>query len=410
MTDTEEIKLEEIQSSETNQEPAPDNGGRRKRGLIRLLLAFAAGFAACIAVFAGLTYGAGMGRIIPKADYDYYEDLSNKYGKYYVIMQMVDEDPLVKESPSEITDEAIKEMLSKLDDPYAVYFTKEEYEEFSKHFDAGYVGVGIMVEQTADGIFAVQVFEGGPAESAGMQPGDQIIKVDGKAPADIDDAVSHMMGEEGTSVTVTVLRDGSEIDLKMKREEINMPSVDYSVVEGNPDIGHIALTVFADDTDEEFEAAVEALRKEGCDKFILDLRDNGGGLTNVSVDIADYLLPECRIMTEVNKSGEEKEYTSDSKSADLDMVVLVNENTASASEILTAAIQENDAGKVIGCTTFGKGVTQISRQFKDGTAIKMTVTEYLTPDGNHVQEKGIKPDIETTADDAMAAAIEELNK
>lgn len=378
-------------------------------GWLRFVLGFAAGFAVCIGVLAVLLYGVNMGRIIPAGDYDYYEDLSNKYGKYYVIMDMIGEDPLTDKKPEDITEDSIKEIVDNLGDPYAAYFTPEEYKDFTKHFEADYVGVGIMVEQTEDSVVVNQVFEDGPAHKAGMKAGDVILKVDGTAPEDLDDAVSRMTGEEGTEVTVTVGRGGREIDLEMTRARIDMASVAYDVSDEDPEVGYIRVLVFAEDTDKEFEEAVKRLQDKGCDKFIVDLRDNSGGLTDVSINMADYLLPECRIMSEISKDGTEKVYDSEKSSADLDMVVLVNENTASASEILTAAIKENDAGKVIGTKTFGKGVTQITRQFKDGSAIKMTVTEYLTPDGNHVQEVGIEPDIEASDENIMDKAIEALN-
>jgi carboxyl-terminal processing protease len=241
-----------------------------------------------------------------------------------------------------------------------------------------------------------------------MQAGDEIIRVDGVVPENIDDAVSRMTGEEGTKVTVTVKRGDKEIDLKMKRAAINLDSVAYSVSDKDPKVGYITIAVFAEDTADEFKEAVKELQDKGCDKFIVDLRNNGGGLTHASLDIADYLLPECMIMTEINKDGSEKEYKSDKSAADLDMVVLVNENTASASEILTAAIKDNKAGTVLGTKTYGKGVTQMSRQFTDGYAIKLTITEYLTPNGDHVQGKGIEPDIEATDEDILDKAMEEL--
>ena len=387
--------------------PAEKKPARRSSAL-GLILAFAAGFAACVAVFAIVTYGAGLGRIIPKEDYDYYEALSDQYGKHYIIMQMIGEDPLVDKTPQPLSDEAIKEMIDQLDDPYAEYFTSEEYEAFKKPFQGDYVGVGILVAQTDEGIIVEQVYEDGPAYGAGMKEGDKIVRVDDVVPSDINDAVSRMTGEAGTDVVVTVERDGKEIDLKMKRDSINLDSVLYSVSEDDPEVGYIRLTVFADDSDEEIKNAVSKLKEKGCSKFILDLRDNGGGLTDVSIRIADYLLPECRIMSDVTKDGNEKVYDSDAESADLDMVVLVNENTASAAEILTAAIKENDAGKVIGSRTFGKGVTQITRQFSDGSAVKLTISEYLTPDGNHVQEQGIQPDIEATDEDILDKALAAL--
>ena len=395
---------------DNNYIPAADDKLIRRRGRLKLIGAFAAGFAACIAVFAVLLYAADLGRIIPTEDYEFYDDLSEKYGKYYVIMEMIENDPLATKTPEGITDESLKELVAGLGDPYAEYFTPEEYEEFARRFRGDYVGIGILVAEREDGLFVEQVYEDGPAYGAGMEAGDEIVRVDGVTPTGIDDAVSRMTGEAGTKVTVTVSRAGEELDLTMKRASINLDSVAYAVSEDDPEVGYIRLVTFADDSDDEFKDAVKELEKKGCDKFILDLRDNGGGLTDVSIEIADYLLPKCRIMTEVTKDGSETVYSSDQKSADLDLVVLVNENTASASEILTAALKENGAATVIGTRTYGKGVTQITRRFSDGSAIKLTETEYLTPKRNHVNEIGIEPDIEADDDDILGAALEALSR
>lgn len=398
--------------NETEENTTADTGdgeGRsRRKGRIKLIAAFAAGFAACLAVFAIALYPAGLGKIISQDDYDYYEKLNERYGKYNNIMEMIDRDPLVKKVPEAVSEDSIREMVENLGDPYAAYYTPEEYAEFTRNFNADYVGIGILVEQNDKGLFVMQVYDDGPAQKAGMQPGDEIVRVDGVVPENIDDAVSRMTGEEGTKVTVTVKRNGKELDLKMKRAAINLDSVAYTVSEEDPDVGYIRIAIFAEDTCDEFKDAVEELQDKGCDKFILDLRDNGGGLTQASLDIADYLLPECMIMTEIDKDGSEKEYKSEKSAADLDMVVLVNENTASASEILTAAIKDNKAGTVIGTKTYGKGVTQMSHQFQDGYAIKLTITEYLTPNGDHVQDKGIEPDIAATNEDILDKALDEL--
>ena len=380
----------------------------RKKGWVKIAAAFAAGFAACLAVFAIALYPAGLGKIISQEDYDYYERLNDRYGKYNFIMEMIDKDPLVKEVPEAVSEDSIREMVDNLGDPYAAYYTPEEFEGFTRNFNADYVGIGILVEQNDQGLFVMQVYDDGPAQKAGMEPGDEIIRVDDVVPENIDDAVNRMTGEDGTKVTVTVKRDGKELDFRMTRAAINLDSVAYTVSEEDPEVGYIRIAIFAEDTSDEFKDAVKNLRKKGCDKFIIDLRDNGGGLTQASLDIADYLLPECMIMTEVNKDGSEKEYKSEKSSADLDMVVLVNENTASASEILTGAIKDNKAGTVIGTRTYGKGVTQMSHQFEDGYAIKLTITEYLTPNGDHVQEKGIEPDIEATNEDILDKALDEL--
>jgi carboxyl-terminal processing protease len=186
--------------------------------------------------------------------------------------------------------------------------------------------------------------------------------------------------------------------------------VEYKVYEGHPDVGYISISTFRKDTAKDFKLAVRDLEAEGCDKFIIDLRENGGGLTNESLKIADYLLPACRIMTETTKNGKETVHNSKASSADLNCVVLVNGNTASASEILSAAIQDNDAGTIIGSKTFGKGVTQVTKKFRDGSAIKITSTEYFRPSGDKVNGVGITQDIETDDSGAMDKALEVLEK
>ena len=410
----EDVREEIIESEELEQVteiPAesvtePEKGHTKSR----YLAVFLAGFAVCIALLCILTYGFGLGRIMSKGDWDYYSKLDDNYGKYAEIMRMIGEDPLSQAVPEEISDDVLREIVASTGDPYAQYFTAEEYEQFSKTYTGGYVGIGIGVEFSEGEVIVMTVYDGGPADGAGMEPGDVILRVDGVEPKDLDDAVARMTGKKNTEVTVTVRRDGKEMDLTMTRDEIDINSVGYAVSEDDPSVGYIRITVFSKNTDKEFKSAVKDLKSKGCDKFILDLRDNGGGLTDISVRIADYLLPACKIMTDVTKSGSETVYNSDESSADLKLVVLVNENTASASEILTAALKENNAATVIGSRTYGKGVTQISRMFSDGSAAKLTVSEYLTPKGNHVNDKGIEPDIEATDDDILDKALGELKK
>ena len=257
-------------------------------------------------------------------------------------------------------------------------------------------------------IVIMTVFEGTPAEEAGILPDDIIVKVDGKEPKDVDEAVDMISGEAGTKVSVTVRRGEELIEFNLNRQRIETESVGYSVLEDHPDIGYISISSFIKGTGDDFKNAVNDLKSQGCDKFIIDLRDNGGGLTDESIEIADYLLPACRIMSENKKDGTETVYNSKESSADLDMVVLVNENTASASEILTAALQDNNAATIIGGTTYGKGVTQIVHQFNDGTAVKLTATEYFRPSGKTVQGVGITPDIEAYEDGYLDAALREL--
>ena len=404
----EETKEEEVRTEELHKEDQQEEKTTPRR-VVRFR-DFAAGFMSCIAILTVLTFGFGLGRFMSKGDWDYYHDLDKNYGKYAEIMKMIGDDPLSKEVPEKISDDILKEIVAATEDPYAEYFTAEEYAEFEKKYVGGYVGIGIGVVEEDGKIIIKTVYDGGPAAKAGIQEEDIILEVDGVVPSDVSDAVNRMTGEEDTEVTVTVSRNGERRDFTMIRKEINLESVGYAVREEDPEVGYIRISIFRKGTDDEFKDAVKALKEKGCDKFILDLRDNGGGLTDVSIEIADYLLPACVIMTDVTKSGSETVYNSDENSADLDMVVLVNGNTASASEILTGAIKENNAGTVIGSKTYGKGVTQMSRRFGDGSAVKLTVSEYLTPKRNHVNENGIEPDVKATDEEIFDKALEELNK
>ena len=381
-----------------------DKHGRR--------LAFATGFVLCAVIVVLLTEVLGLGKIVLKNKYEYYKELDERYGKYYEIMQFISQDPIAVNEADEIGEEELKEIVANTGDPYAQYFTAEEYKEFIKRYAGDYVGIGIGVVEEDGRIVIKSVFEDGPAMEAGLKVEDVIVKVDGETPSDVDEAVAMITGEAGTKVLITVERDGSEIEAEIYRAKIDQDSVAYSPLKDYPDVGYIYITSFMHGTGDEFELAVRDLKADGCDKFIIDLRNNGGGLTDESIGIADYLLPACRIMSEKAKDGTEKVYNSKASSADLNFVVLVNENTASASEILSAAIQDNDAGTIIGTTTFGKGVTQLTHQFKDGSAIKITMTEYFRPSGEKVNGVGITPDVivEDDGEALIDAALRELDK
>ena len=323
---------------------------------------------------------------------------------------MIGEDPLVDTPPSAIDDEKLKELVASIGDPYAQYFTKEEYDEFQKHYSGEYVGIGVAVTDEDGRVVIKGVFENGPAGEAGVQSGDVILSINGEKPKDSSDAVNLIAGESGGLVELKLLRGDEELEFSMNRTKIEEETVEYRQLEESPGVGYIKIISFIKGTADDFKLAVRDLKNEGCDKFVIDLRSNGGGLTDESIEIADYLLPACKIMSEVSKNGEEKVYNSKASAADLDMVVLTDVGTASASEILAGAIQDNKGGLIIGEKTYGKGVTQISRRFKDGSAVKLTITEYFRPNGETVNEKGITPDIEVPSDEALERGLEELAK
>ncbi len=386
--------------------PEPRSGKKRGRSVVAFLL----GMLCCLVLLALLTELLGIGKFVSRDKYDYYRDLDNSYGKYYEIMKLIGEDPIAKSVPEDISDEKLKELVASTGDPYAEYFTAEEYAEFEKKYAGDYVGIGVGVVQEGEDIVVITVFEDSPAEEAGIEVDDKIVAVDGEKPADIDDAVDMLSGEPGTAVTVTVSREGEEIEMKTNRARIDQDSVAYAPMDDHPEIGAIMINSFMKGTADEFKTAVKDLKSQGCEKFIIDLRNNGGGITDESIEIADYLLPACTVMSETSKNGEETVHNSKASTAGLKYVVLVNGNTASASEILSAAIQDNKGGLIIGEKTYGKGVTQLSHKFRDGSAIKITVTEYFRPNGGKVDGIGITPDIEAAGKEAVDKAVEELEK
>ena len=388
----------------TEKEEDGKNPGKR----LGILASFLLGVIACLGTILLCTQVFGAGHFVTDEAYDYYIDLDKSYGKYYEIMKMIGEDPIAQSQPEDISDEELKEIVSSIGDPYAEYYTASEYAELEKRYMGDYVGIGIGVVQEEENVVIKTVFGGTPAEAAGLQEEDVILKVDGKKPADVDEAVQMISGEAGTKVKITIKRGEETLDFELSRQKIETDSVAYSALEDYPEVGYICIASFIKGTDDEFRMAVKELKAEGCTKFILDLRDNGGGLTDSSIKIADYLLPACKIMSENTKDGSETVYNSKASSADLDMVILVNENTASASEILAAALQDNKAGTVIGTKTYGKGVTQLMHKFSDGTAVKITVTEYFRPSGETVNGIGITPDIEAEGEKVMEEALKEL--
>jgi len=407
--------MEELKKTELNNasEQAPretHNPDKEFAPKTKNRIFFILGVACCLAVLFAFYKFQNFGRFITQGDYEYYRELDENYGKYNEILRMIGEDPIATSQPGEIDDAKLKELVASIGDPYAEYFTAEEYKEFEKHYKGDYVGIGVGVLDEEGKVIIKNVVEGGPADEAGIKPEDVIISVDGTKPKDSTDAVNMITGESGVEVSLVIERNGEELEFKMNRTKIENESVTYSELTPGSGIGYIKITSFIDDTAKDFKLAVRDLKNMGCDKFIVDLRDNGGGLTEESIEIADYLLPACKIMTEVKKDGTETVHNSKASSADLNFVVLTNMNTASASEILAGALQDNDACLIIGEKTFGKGVTQITRRFRDGSAVKLTTTEYFRPSGETVNEIGITPDIEATDDKAIDVAVEELNK
>ena len=330
--------------------------------------------------------------VVSKEMYEGYR----KYNKMMALEGAVKEDFYQKPLDEKLVDGAIKGMFSGLDDPYSQYYTVDEFERLKEQTSGSFVGIGVYLSPQSedDLITIIAPIEGSPAEKAGIKAGDKILKVDGKAVSakNSDEAISLIKGKKGTEVDLTIKRGEQLLDLKVKRDEIVSKTVKEEVLDDN--IGYIKITSFSEHTYKEFESAMNRLKEKQIKGLVIDLRDNPGGLLNICKDIADYLIGEGTIVYTKDNKGNTEYLKSDKNKLGLPMAVLTNEGSASASEILTGAIIDNEEGISVGTTTFGKGLVQSVRSLKDGTGYKLTTAQYFTPNGDYINGKGIKPTIE----------------
>ena len=329
--------------------------------------------------------------VIPRDLYESYK----KYNKLIGLDHIVEVDFYKEVSDDDLVQGSIKGMFSGLGDIYSQYYTKEEFESLKEQTSGSFVGIGVYISPTSDDdyITIIAPIEGSPAEKGGIKAGDKIIKVDDQNvyANDSDKAISMIKGKAGTEVKLTLKRGEEELDLKIKREEIISKSVDSKVLEDG--IGYIKITSFNENTYKEFTEALSNLKKQNIKGLALDLRNNPGGLLDICSEIADDLIGEGTIVYTKDNKGDKEYIKSDSNKLGLPIAVLVNEGSASASEILTAAIVDNNEGIAIGTTTFGKGLVQSVRELKDGTGYKLTTAQYFTPNDNYIHGKGIEPKI-----------------
>lgn len=319
------------------------------------------------------------------------------------IEELIDDNFYFEDDDQAKQDGIIRGYMESLDDPYSVYYTADEYASFMEDTGGEYVGVGVQVSQDIDTkvITVTKVFDG-PAKKAGILSEDVITKVNGEdiTSQDIDTVVDKIRGEEGTEVTITVYRasDAKEHDYTMPRQKVENPTVEYKMLDNN--IGYIQVSSFYEVTGEQFIKSVDTLQADGMEGLIVDLRDNGGGLLDIAVSMLDYMLPEGKIVYTEDKNGNvTSEYTSDDKNQfTMPLVVLVNGYSASASEIFAGAIKDYGIGTIVGETTYGKGIVQRLFPLDDGSAVKLTIAKYFTPNGNDIHKVGVVPDVEVELD------------
>ena len=293
-----------------------------------------------------------------------------------------------------------KGLLESLGDPYSVYYTPEELQELTMDTQGIYYGIGAYVSQDPETGYGVisGVIKNSPAEAAELKEGDIIYKVDGEEMAgmELDKIVSKIRGEEGTQVHLTLVRDGETIEKDIVRARVDSPTVDSKMLDNG--IGYLQITQFDDVTVGQFDENLQSLKSQGMTAMILDLRSNPGGNVSTVTQIANRILPKGLIFYMEEKDGKRTDYTCNGADWDIPLVVLINQYSASASEILAGAIQDAGIGTLVGVTSYGKGIVQNIIPLNDGSAIKLTVASYYTRNGRYIHEKGIAPDVEVDLD------------
>lgn len=308
-----------------------------------------------------------------------------------------------KEYIGEIDDEAmvesaIKGYVSGLGDEYTTYYTKEEMEDLMEETEGNYVGIGIYISayKESNEIVIIKPMEGSPAEEAGLLPGDIITKVDGvEYNGDtIDEMTNKIKGPEGTKVKVEIKRNGQTQEIEVERRKILISHIDSKIIEDN--IGYISISDFEGGCAQEFEENYKNLEEQGIESLIIDVRNNGGGLVDEAIAILELITNKGSTLLITTDKNEAEEVTKSEKDPIINMpiVLLVNEYSASASEIMAGALKDNNKATLVGTTTYGKGVIQKVYPLTDGSGLKMTTNEYFTPNHNKINKIGIDPDEE----------------
>lgn len=316
--------------------------------------------------------------------------------KIEYVYKTLNKDYYKKQDSDKLTKAAIDGMVKELKDPYSEYLTKDQTKSFNEGVSGDFVGIGAEMQKKNDQIMVTSPMKGSPAERAGIRPKDVITKVNGKSIKGkaLDEVVKEVRGKENTEVTLTVQRGSEEKDVKIKREKIHVKSVEY---QKKGDVGVITINKFQNDTSGELKDAVLKAHKDGLRKIVLDLRNNPGGLLDEAVKMSNIFIDKGKTVVKLEK-GNDTESIKTSNDAlkeakDMDVSILVNEGTASASEVFTGALKDYQKAKVYGSKTFGKGIVQTTREFDDGSLLKYTEMKWLTPDGHYIHGKGIKPDV-----------------
>jgi len=362
-------------------------------------------------------YASGGYMPITNDEYDNYKLMKEKYGRLAELEQYIQEKYYVPVDDDKLMEGMYKGLFWGIGDPYSSYLSEAEYNEIMISTTGEYQGIGVTIAPDDTGLInVVSPIDGSPAAKAGIKTKDKIISVGGKVydGSSIDQAVAAMRGKPGTKVDLIILRGNEELEFTITRANIVMQSVRSEVLDGN--IGYIRISSFEEKTAEDFKQQLRDLELKQVKGLVIDLRDNGGGLVDSSIKVADLLLDDGVVTYTEDRKGKKDYYKSETGKTALPYVVLINGGTASASEIITAAIKDYKGGKIVGTTSYGKGIIQSIEKLSNGDAVKLTIMQYFSPDGNIIHKVGIEPDVivdvlaEDETDKQLEKAIELLQQ
>lgn len=351
---------------------------------------------------------------IVKNDLDF--DFSKIAKKLKIMNELIEKNYLFEVDKEKLEDGIYKGFMKALDDPYSEYFNEEEQKALTEDTEGVYFGIGAMVSQDPNTkrMKIIKIFEDSPSQKAGLMVDDIIYKVDDMDISDMDSSIvigKYIRGLENTDVKITVLRgvNEEEVELIITRGKVEVPTVESRMIDDK--IGYLSINQFDLITFSQFKKNIEKLEEEGMKKLIIDLRNNPGGVLSTTVDILDFILPNGLLVYTANKDGYGSKFFSDNnKEIGIELVVLINENSASASELFAGAIKDFGYGKIVGKKSFGKGIVQNFVPLFDNTALKITTEHYYTKSGNEIHKKGIEPDILVELDENAVIGTESDNQ
>ena len=314
--------------------------------------------------------------------------------RFFGVMKFIQARYVNAPNTTALIDGAIDGMVASLDDPHSVYMPPSMFKELRQHTEGSFGGIGVTMGFKDNVVRIISVLEGTPGETAGLRAGDEILAVDGTPTSALqnEEVALRIRGEAGTQVVLRILRDGTEQDYTITRDVIQVPSVRGVMVEGTT-MGYIRIGSFAEHTGDEFTSEMNRLAGSGMTALIIDLRANPGGLITSCVAVAEQVVPAGTIVSVIDRDGGEEVYRSSLTARKYPIVVLIDENSASASEILAGALQDTGAGTIIGTTSYGKGSVQAVLPLFHEDGLKLTIAKYVTPNGRSIDGTGITPDI-----------------